>query len=80
MNLSINKQFYHYNFLCIQPYTRAYIIYLIQFYRDPRAAILYSWPSAESSMRHARRQTLPPPPLPSTLRELDEYFDINAER
>ncbi|CAI6359310.1 unnamed protein product [Macrosiphum euphorbiae] len=46
--------------------------------RDPRAAILYSWPSAESSMRHARRQTLPP--LPSTLRELGEYLDLNAER
>jgi len=52
--------------------------YIIKFHRNPRAAILYSWPTAESSMRHARRQTLPP--LPSTLRELSEYFDLNAEK
>ncbi|CAI6376517.1 unnamed protein product [Macrosiphum euphorbiae] len=46
--------------------------------RNPHAALLYSWPTAESSMRHARRQSLPP--LPSTLRELSEYFDQNAEK
>ncbi|KAF0717484.1 RING-type domain-containing protein [Aphis craccivora] len=45
---------------------------------NPRASILYSWPTAESSMCHARRQTLPP--LPSALCELSEYLDLNTER
>ncbi|KAL4126477.1 hypothetical protein QTP88_010699 [Uroleucon formosanum] len=52
--------------------------YAIPNLKNPHAALLYSWPTAESSMRYARRQTLPQ--LPSTLRELSEYFDQNAEK
>lgn len=47
-------------------------------YRNPNAALMYSWPTAESSMRKARRQQVPP--LPTILRELGEYLDLNINR
>lgn len=43
-------------------------------YRNPNAALIYTWPTAESSMRQARRQHVPS--LLSTLRELGEYLDL----
>ncbi|XP_029340925.1 uncharacterized protein LOC115033085 [Acyrthosiphon pisum] len=46
--------------------------------RNPNAAVLYAWPTAESSMHQARRQHVPP--LPSTLRELGEYLDLNINK
>ncbi|KAF0724862.1 RING-type domain-containing protein, partial [Aphis craccivora] len=46
--------------------------------RNPNAAVLYAWPSAESSMRQARKQHVPP--LPSTLRELGQYLDLNINK
>jgi len=51
---------------------------MITLYRNPHAAMLYSWPTAESLMRKARRQAVPS--LPSTLRELGEYLDLNMNR
>lgn len=51
---------------------------MIKLYRNPHAAMLYSWPTAESLMRKARRQAVPS--LPSTLRELGEYLDLNMNR
>ncbi|XP_050430408.1 uncharacterized protein LOC126839253 isoform X2 [Adelges cooleyi] len=54
------------------------VIYDEELANDESAALLYSWPSAESTMRQARRQTLPP--LPSTIRELGEYLDSNVDR
>ncbi len=48
------------------------------YYRNPNAALIYTWPTAESSMRQARRQHVPP--LPTTLRELGEYLDININK
>jgi len=49
-----------------------------KFDRNQEAALNYSWPTAESSMRQARRGVCPA--LPSTLRELGEYLDLNANR
>lgn len=49
-----------------------------KYYRNSQAAMLYSWPTAESSMRQARRQAVPS--LPTTLRELGEYLDLNINR
>lgn len=49
-----------------------------KFYRNPHAVVLYSWPTAEPSMRHAKRITHPP--LSATLRERCKYLDTNADR
>jgi len=51
---------------------------MIKLYRNPQAAMLYSWPTAESLMRKARKQAVPQ--LPSTLRQLGEYLDLNINR
>lgn len=51
---------------------------MIKLYRNPHAAMLYSWPTAVSLMLKARRQAVPS--LPSTLRELGEYLDLNMNR
>eukprot|EP00102_Acyrthosiphon_pisum_P019066 XP_016656276.1 PREDICTED: uncharacterized protein LOC107882443 [Acyrthosiphon pisum] len=53
-------------------------LWLKEIVRNPDAALLYSWPTAESSMRQSRRSVCPA--VPSTLRELGEYLDINADR
>ncbi len=49
-----------------------------KFDRNQEAALNYSWPTAESSMRQARRSVCPA--LPTTLRESGEYLDLNANR
>lgn len=36
------------------------------------------WPTAESSMRQARRQQVPP--LPTALRDFGEYLDLNINK
>ncbi|CAI6370943.1 unnamed protein product [Macrosiphum euphorbiae] len=51
------------------------VIYDEEAIRNPQAAMLYYWLTAESLMRKARKQAVPP--LPSTLRELGEYLDLN---
>ncbi|XP_022180935.1 uncharacterized protein LOC111041083, partial [Myzus persicae] len=52
------------------------VIYDEESVRNQEAALNYSWPTAESYMRQARRSVCPA--LPSTLRELGEYLDLNA--
>ncbi|XP_060836259.1 uncharacterized protein LOC132918918 [Rhopalosiphum padi] len=54
------------------------VIYDEESVRDPEAALNYSWPTAESSMRQSRRSVCPA--LPHTLRELGEHFDLNADK
>jgi len=49
-----------------------------KFDRNQEAALNYSWPTAESNMQETRRSVCPA--LPSTLRELGEYLDLNANR
>ncbi|XP_060855411.1 uncharacterized protein LOC132933098 [Metopolophium dirhodum] len=49
-----------------------------KFDRNPDAALVYSWPTAESSIRQSRRSVCPA--VPSTLRELGEYLDMNTDR
>lgn len=43
--------------------------------RTPDAALIYSWPTAESSMRQARCKNIPV--LPGTLQALGETLDEN---
>ncbi|CAI6377446.1 unnamed protein product [Macrosiphum euphorbiae] len=54
------------------------IIYDQEAIRNPQVAANYPWPTAESSMRQARRKTVPP--SPTTLRELGEFLDVNNDR
>ncbi|XP_060855076.1 uncharacterized protein LOC132932730 [Metopolophium dirhodum] len=54
------------------------VIYDEEIVRNPDAALVYSWPTAESSMRQSRRSVCPA--VPSTLRELGEYLDMNTDR
>lgn len=47
-------------------------------FRHATAAVQYCWPTAETSMRQARRKCVPV--LPPTLNALREYLEENSER
>lgn len=46
--------------------------------RTPDATVIYTWPTAESSMRQARSKNIPA--LPDTLRALGETLDENRHK
>jgi len=63
---------FRYHYWCLVSYT-FYLIIILRCYRQPIAAALYSWPTADSTMRTFRRNSLPS--LPQSLQELANKFE-----
>lgn len=64
------------NCILLSKITPYYIVNYIKYTsRNPDAAYIYTWPTAEPSMRRARRNNVPA--LPDTLNALGEMLDEN---
>ncbi|XP_022180518.1 uncharacterized protein LOC111040800 [Myzus persicae] len=62
----------------VEETTKLRIIYDEECLRYARAAVHYCWPTAETSMRKARKKIIPP--LPPTLDALKEYLEQHLDR